>query len=356
MADRPRSSPCADMVARHGHGVSKADSEPRVQPPARTRRVEPVRAAAGVVVHAGLGVRVPGPLGWCSASRAEAVRRDSSGFALVRRPTVARFRFFPTAAELSISPQRQGIHHGSICTRCPMAYRARSAGPNTHCTRQSHLMANGSRFYRSNRLMKVAIAGGPPIDTPLCHTCTASAGRRTTRSCSPPDRGCSASPAAGGEAQTLTTLEEGEFRHVSPHVLPDGKTVLFTALSRSGTMEDAEICAVSISSRERRTLLKGAGDARYSPSGHLLYVRQADLLGVSFDPKRLQVTGTPFLAAASIKVKPQELAGSFDIAGDGTLAWIASSASDLQRSSCGLIGKARRSRCRSRCGRTVIRR
>ena len=56
-------------------------------------------------------------------------------------------------------------------------------------------------------------------------------------------------PAGGGEAQTLTTLEAGEFRHVSPHVLPDGKTVLFTALSRSGTMEDAEICAVSISTR-----------------------------------------------------------------------------------------------------------
>jgi eukaryotic-like serine/threonine-protein kinase len=126
-------------------------------------------------------------------------------------------------------------------------------------------------------------------------------------------------------------LGAGEFRHTSPHVLPDGKAVLFTALSRSGTLEDAEICVVSISRRERRTLLKGAGDARYSSSGHLLSVRQADLLAVPFDPKRLQVSGTPFLAAASIQVRPQELVGSFDLAEDGTLAWIASRESDLQR-------------------------
>ena len=79
--------------------------------------------------------------------------------------------------------------------------------------------------------------------------------------------------------------------------------------------------------------MKGAGDARYSPTGHLLYVRQTDLLGVSFDADRLRVSGTPFLAAASIHVKPQELVGSFDLARDGTLAWVASGASDLQRCS-----------------------
>jgi serine/threonine protein kinase len=186
-------------------------------------------------------------------------------------------------------------------------------------------------FYRSNRLMKVAIAGGPTIEiaaVPYLGGISWSADDWIVFAAG---SGLQRVPAGGGEAQTLTTLKAGEFRHVSPHVLPDGKAVLFTALRGSGTMEDAEICVVSISTRERRTLLKGAGDARYSSSGHLLYVRQADLLGVSFDPRRLQVSGTPFLAAASIHVRPQELVGSFDVAEDGTLAWIASSGSDLQR-------------------------
>ena len=186
-------------------------------------------------------------------------------------------------------------------------------------------------FYRSNRLMKVAIAGGPPIEIAAVSYLFGVSWSADDWIVFASGSGLQRVPAGGGEAQTLTTSEPGEFRHTSPHVLPDGKTVLFTALSRSGTLEDAEICVVSISTRERRTLLKGAGDARYSSSGHLLYVRQADLLGVSFDPKRLQVSGTPFLAAASIQVKPQELNGSFDLARDGTLAWIASSASDLQR-------------------------
>jgi eukaryotic-like serine/threonine-protein kinase len=186
-------------------------------------------------------------------------------------------------------------------------------------------------FYRSNRLMKVAIAGGPPIEiaaVPYLFGVSWSADDWIVFASGV---GLQRVPAGGGEVETLTTLAPGEFRHTSPHVLPDGKAVLFTALSRSGTLEDAEIWVVSTSGRERRMLVKGAGDARYSSSGHLLYVRQADLLGVPFDPKRLRVSGTPFLAAASIQVKPQELYGSFDLAEDGTLAWIASRESDLQR-------------------------
>ena len=66
-------------------------------------------------------------------------------------------------------------------------------------------------------------------------------------------------------------------------------------------------------------------------TGHLLYVRQADLLAVSFDAERLRVSGTPFLAAASIHVEPQELVASFDLASDGTLAWVSSRASELLR-------------------------
>ena len=187
-------------------------------------------------------------------------------------------------------------------------------------------------FYRSNRLMKVAITGGPPVEiAAVSYLYGVSWSADDWIVFASGGAGLQRVPAGGGEAQTLTTLEAGEFRHTSPHVLPDGKAVLFTALSRSGALENAVICVVSISTRERRTLLKGAGDARYSSSGHLLYVRQADLLGVPFDPRRLQVSGTPFLAAASVQVKPMELTGSFDLAGDGTLAWIASSASDLQR-------------------------
>ena len=54
-------------------------------------------------------------------------------------------------------------------------------------------------------------------------------------------------------------------------------------------------------------------------------------MAVAFDAERLRVSGTPFLAAAAIRVKPQELVGFFDLARDGTLAWIASGDSDLQR-------------------------
>ena len=180
-------------------------------------------------------------------------------------------------------------------------------------------------FYRSNRLMKVAITGGPPIEVSAVPYLFGISWSRDDWIVFATGSGLARVPAAGGEAQTLTTLQADEFRHVSPHVLPDGKAVLFTAISRSGTMEDAAICVVSVSTGERRTLLKGAADARYSPTGHLLYARQTDLLGVSFDADRLRVvSSTPFLVVASIHIKPQQLAGSFDLARDGTLAWVAS--------------------------------
>jgi eukaryotic-like serine/threonine-protein kinase len=185
-------------------------------------------------------------------------------------------------------------------------------------------------FSRDQRLMKVAIAGGSPV--PVCPV-------SFLRGISWGDddwivyaqaTGLQRVSSAGGDPETLTSVAAGEVRHVSPHVLPGGKTVLFTILAQSGSMDDAATAVVAMATGKRQTLMKAAADARYSPSGHLLFVRDSNLMGISFDADRLRVSGAPFLAASAVRVKPQTLKGFFDLARDGTLVYLPAGVSNLQ--------------------------
>jgi len=47
----------------------------------------------------------------------------------------------------------------------------------------------------------------------------------------------------------------------------------------------------SLENGERRILLEGATDARYSPTGHLLFAREGRLMAASFDLEQFQITG-----------------------------------------------------------------
>lgn len=49
----------------------------------------------------------------------------------------------------------------------------------------------------------------------------------------------------------------------------------------------------SLDSGERKTLIEGGSDARYVPTGHIVYALSGTLLAVPFDVRRLQVTGGP---------------------------------------------------------------
>ena len=70
----------------------------------------------------------------------------------------------------------------------------------------------------------------------------------------------------------LVRVKDGEEAY-GPQVLPDGQHVLFTLAT--GTARDrwdkARIVVQSLSSGEPKTLIEGGSDARYLPTGHLVY-------------------------------------------------------------------------------------
>jgi hypothetical protein len=82
-------------------------------------------------------------------------------------------------------------------------------------------------------------------------------------------------------------------------VLPGGEWVLFTVATGDAvtataeTWDKAQIVAQSLKSSERRTLVSGGSDARYVPSGHLVYALGGVVFAVPFDLRRLVVRGGP---------------------------------------------------------------
>ena len=48
---------------------------------------------------------------------------------------------------------------------------------------------------------------------------------------------------------------------------------------------------VSLESGEQKALIDGGADARYVPTGHLVFARQRQLMAVPFDAESLEITG-----------------------------------------------------------------
>ena len=131
-------------------------------------------------------------------------------------------------------------------------------------------------------------------------------------------RGVLRMPAMGGTPELIVDAEGFILRE--PALLPDGDTVLFTRISR-GTPNAAQTYMLSISTGERSAVVDGA-DARYVPTGHLVYAVGNTLFGVAFDAgtKRTRGSGVPLVEGVSRSGFTGR--AQFAIANDGTLAYV----------------------------------
>ena len=93
----------------------------------------------------------------------------------------------------------------------------------------------------------------------------------------------------GTSSEQLTTPAEGT-RHLSPVVLPDGRTVLFTEIA--GNVNNARIVALSLNDRRTRTLVSGNAMTPEYADGFLFYCRpDGTLMAAPFDAARVELTG-----------------------------------------------------------------
>jgi hypothetical protein len=128
----------------------------------------------------------------------------------------------------------------------------------------------------------------------------------------------------GGKPTALTTLDaaRGEYSHRWPDVLPGGKWAIFTVGLDDATFDEAHVEAVSLATGERRTLVSGAGFARYDPGGgRLLFVRGGQLHAVDFDPERLIVSGTPEVIVDAVRYDPRNGGTHLAVSASGVLLY-----------------------------------
>jgi len=133
----------------------------------------------------------------------------------------------------------------------------------------------------------------------------------------------------GGQPEQLVEVQN-ENSLYGPQILPAGDAVLFTlAGSASNELtwwDDAEIVVQSLKSGARKPILKGGSDARYLPSGHLVYAVSGSLFALGFNPKTQMTLGerVPVLAGVSRSLGVDNNIGTtqFSIADNGTLTYI----------------------------------
>jgi serine/threonine-protein kinase len=179
-------------------------------------------------------------------------------------------------------------------------------------------------YYALGALWRMSLTGGAPI--------------RLTRAVNPwgaswaedgsivysqgPDGIWQVSP-SGGEGVQIVAASNGETLH-GPQLLPGGTWVLFTVLPAGvGLWDQAYIVVQSISTGERAMLISGGRDARYLPSGHLVYGLNGSLLAAAFDVRSRRVGPPVQLVNGVADAGTLTAAVQFDIAtGTGALAYV----------------------------------
>ena len=179
-------------------------------------------------------------------------------------------------------------------------------------------------FWAEGKLKKVAVSGGAPVT--LCD-----AGNPYGVSWTEGDNivfgqgreGILQVSGNGGEPEVLVAIEQDEGLAHGPQILPGGKAILFT-LGRTGTFDEAQIVVQPLPAGERRILLEGR-DARYVPTGHLVYALDKTLFAIPFDVERLEITGGPVSVEEGVALSSSTGgtgAAHFSVSRSGTLLYV----------------------------------
>ena len=124
-----------------------------------------------------------------------------------------------------------------------------------------------------------------------------------------------------------------------PQMLPGDEWLLFSETSALGEnrWNEGSIRVVNLATGETRRVVAPGSDARYVPTGHLVYALGNDLLAVPFDPDRLSIIGgARVVVSGDIQRTAVPLgssgSGFFDFSASGTLVYlVANTASNTSR-------------------------
>jgi hypothetical protein len=128
-------------------------------------------------------------------------------------------------------------------------------------------------------------------------------------------------PATGGSVDTLLTLEEAYLEVGS--LLPGHRTLLL-GVTRNLPYQGPDgqrAVAFDLERRDTVSVLADALSPQWSPTGHVLAVREdGTLIALPFDPGRVRATGSAVTVADSVAVPANLFFAPFRLGPGGTLA------------------------------------
>jgi serine/threonine-protein kinase len=177
----------------------------------------------------------------------------------------------------------------------------------------------------NNVLKKVAATGGPAVTIATLDQLFAGAtwGPDDVIIFATGTTGLRRIGAAGGPATVLARPDraQGEAAYSWPELLPGGRALLFTVITAPGGLDTTQVMVLDLQTGARKILVSGGSDARYVPTGHLVYAAAGTLRAVAFDLARLETRGTPVPVIPAVVTTPFGAAAAA-VAGDGTLAYV----------------------------------
>ncbi len=185
-------------------------------------------------------------------------------------------------------------------------------------------------FYAAGQLKRVSISGGAPVTLgDAANPWGASWGADNMILYGQGSQGIWRVPGTEGTPEQVIPVEDEEQAH-GPQLLPGGEWVLFTLRPAGVALWDqAQIVMQSLETAERIVLIDGGRDARYLPTGHLVYGLDGVLLAVPFDLATRQVTGGAVpLVEGVADAGATTGAVQFSLAATGALAYVPGSGGD----------------------------
>ena len=179
-------------------------------------------------------------------------------------------------------------------------------------------------FLSQGALKKVAVSGGAAVTlAEVSGVFGASWGADDTILFGQAGQGILRVAGAGGTPELLVPIERPNVGH-QPQMLPGGEAVLYTLGTggRQGAWDTAQIVVEQVASGDRTVLIEGGTDARYLPTGHLVYALGTTLLAAPFDVDRLELTGGPVPLVEGVSRAFFTGAANAAIARNGTLVYL----------------------------------
>jgi hypothetical protein len=132
--------------------------------------------------------------------------------------------------------------------------------------------------------------------------------------------------AAGGAPQVFNTpdVKQGELSFRWPEILPGGKAVVFVVAGTKdiGFFSESRIAVEELDKHEKKFLPIQGTNPRYSPSGHLLFVRDGRVFAVPFDVGRLEVTGPEVPVLDGVKTSHNSGGANFMVSDTDSLVYV----------------------------------